>query len=178
MADWGLCWSFYGTGGLLGVLLPHSLRVQVVHHMPRRWAMCVKPNCFPPPRVVLVAPRPPAPRAQLSAPAVLWFTSGRRTEWWSPVAPTPTSANGACLSPTPQLIQGLWEAVSTRAQERGLCLNMLQPIHTTNRRHLHELLCSRVSMCVCVCVCVCVYVRVSLPVPIAWVTEGERGSLS
>ena len=41
-----------GGGG--GGTPQHSLRVQVVHHMPRRVSMCVRPNCPTPPRVVLV----------------------------------------------------------------------------------------------------------------------------
>ena len=55
--------SSWRTGGCAGVvlrcLLPTPLRVQVVHHMPRRVSVCVRPKCSTPPHVVLVVHHPP-----------------------------------------------------------------------------------------------------------------------
>ena len=76
------------AGVVLRLLLPTSLRVQVLHHMSHRVSVCVRPNCSTPPRVdlvvrllrhhiaillpicVQVAPPTPTPQLQVSSKTI------------------------------------------------------------------------------------------------------------
>ena len=121
-----------GAGVVLSFLLPTPLRTRVVHPMPRRVSVCVRPNTsIPPSGVLVVHPVPPGPvglRVGRKPPATLWVARvhgvlpdgcGRRALLCaapggvrrtaaaplSLVQPTPVLSRGQYLSSTALTIQ-------------------------------------------------------------------------